>query len=53
MFILVVKIKDKWVIEDIFKFKTNGYFVDLAATNGLFENNTYVLEKNILGLELR
>ena len=39
------KDQDKWVIEDIFKFKTNGYFVDLAATNGLFENNTYVLEK--------
>ena len=30
---------------EIFKFKKNGYFLDLAATNGLMENNTYVLEK--------
>ena len=28
-----------------FNFKKGGYFLDLAATNGLMENNTYVLEK--------
>jgi hypothetical protein len=51
LFILGFKIyfgskeQDRWVIEEIFKYKKKGYFVDLAATNGLFENNTYVLEK--------
>jgi FkbM family methyltransferase len=39
------KNQDKWVIEEIFQFKKFGYFVDLAATNGLFENNTFILEK--------
>ena len=38
------KDQDKWVIQDIFNFKKRGYFLDLAATNGLMENNTYVLE---------
>ena len=38
------KDQDKWVIKDIFNFKKKGYFLDLAATNGLMENNTYVLE---------
>lgn len=39
------KDQDKWVVKDIFKLKKKGYFLDLAATNGLMENNTYVLEK--------
>ena len=39
------KDQDKWVVQEIFKFKKNGYFLDLAATNGLMQNNTYVLEK--------
>ena len=39
------KNQDKWVVQDIFNFKRGGYFLDLAATNGLMENNTYVLEK--------
>ena len=39
------KDQDKWVVRDIFNFKESGYFLDLAATNGLMENNTYVLEK--------
>jgi len=39
------KDQDQWVIEEIFNFKRSGYFVDLAATNGLFENNTFILEK--------
>ena len=33
------------MVEEIFKGKKNGFFLDLAATNGLMENNTYVLEK--------
>tara|TARA_E500000331_G_C17145432_1_gene664707 strand:+ start:269 stop:1042 length:774 start_codon:yes stop_codon:yes gene_type:complete len=37
--------QDKWVIEDVFKSKKNGFFLDLAATNGLMENNTFVLER--------
>lgn len=39
------KEQDRWVINEVFKHKRKGYFVDLAATNGLLENNTYVLEK--------
>lgn len=40
------KDQDKWVIEEIYKKnKFRGYFVDLAATDGINENNTYVLEK--------
>ncbi len=38
--------QDKWVIDDIFNFKKNGYFVDLAASDGLTGNNTYLLEKH-------
>mgnify|MGYP001200650951 FL=1 len=38
------KSQDKWVVEEIFNFKKEGFFLDLAATNGLMENNTYVLE---------
>jgi len=40
------KDQDKWVIEEIFNFKKKGFFLDLAATNGLMENNTFVLEHN-------
>lgn len=39
------KDQDYWVIRDIFKKKRNGYFVDLASTSGVLENNTYLLEK--------
>ena len=38
------KDQDKWVIEEIFNFKKEGFFLDLAATNGVMENNTFVLE---------
>jgi len=38
------KDQDKWVIEEIFNFKKEGFFLDLAATNGVIENNTFVLE---------
>lgn len=36
--------QDKWVVEEIFNYKKNGFFLDLAATDGLLESNTYVLE---------
>ena len=39
------KDQDSWVANEVFNHKRKGYFVDLAATNGLLENNTYVLEK--------
>ena len=34
-----------WVIDTIFNYKTGGYFVDLAATDGIAINNTLLLEK--------
>lgn len=39
--------QDKWIIENFFKFKKNGYFVDLAAGDGVFISNTFVLEKDL------
>ena len=41
------KDQDKWVVESIFKYKKKGYFVDLAATNGFHQNNTFFLEKRL------
>jgi len=41
------KEQDKWVIQEIFNYKKKGYFVDLAATDGIHENNTFVLEKRL------
>jgi len=38
--------QDKWVIEEVTNGLTNGYFVDLAAGDGNFISNTYVLEKD-------
>ena len=32
--------QDEWIIDTIFKYKKNGYFIDLAATDGLKINNT-------------
>lgn len=37
--------QDKWVAEEIFNFKKNGYFLDLAAGDGIVLSNTYFLEK--------
>tara|TARA_B110000858_G_C17620708_1_gene388852 strand:+ start:58 stop:735 length:678 start_codon:yes stop_codon:yes gene_type:complete len=37
--------QDEWIIDTIFKYKKNGYFIDLAATDGLKINNTLILEK--------
>jgi hypothetical protein len=37
--------QDKWVIFTALPFKRNGYFLDLAAADGITHSNTFVLEK--------
>jgi FkbM family methyltransferase len=37
--------QDKWVILTALPFKKSGFFLDLAASNGITNNNTFVLEK--------
>ncbi|UCE93161.1 MAG: FkbM family methyltransferase [Flavobacteriaceae bacterium] len=37
--------QDKWVIFNVMPFKRGGFFLDLAASDGITHNNTYVLEK--------
>jgi FkbM family methyltransferase len=36
--------QDRWVCENVFKHRTNGYFVDVGAYDGKDLSNTYVLE---------
>lgn len=38
--------QDKWVIEEVFKGMTHGYFIEMGAGNGIDLSNTYILEKN-------
>jgi len=37
--------QDKWVINEVLNEKKNGFFLDLAATNGIELSNTFILEK--------
>ncbi len=37
--------QDVWVIFKVFPFKRNGYFIELAAADGVTHSNTYALEK--------
>lgn len=36
--------QDEWIIKEVFKGKRDGYFVDLAASDGKSYNNTWLLE---------
>jgi FkbM family methyltransferase len=38
--------QDRWVVKKL-KNKENGYFVDLGASGGIKNNNTYALEKHL------
>lgn len=40
------KNQDRWVIEEVLNYKQKGFFLDLAATNGIHLNNTLTLEKH-------
>jgi FkbM family methyltransferase len=37
--------EDKWVIEDVYNRKRNGFFLELGAYDGFGISNTYILEK--------
>lgn len=41
------KQQDRWVVEEVFGVRHQGYFVDLAATDGVTLNNTVVLEREL------
>jgi len=40
------KNQDKWVLFHVLPFMENGFFLDLAAADGVTHSNTYVLEKH-------
>ena len=40
-------LEDKYIIENFFKNKTNGFFVELGALDGIQFSNTYYLENNM------
>ena len=37
--------QDKWIIEEVFNFKKEGYFVDIGALDGEYYSNTLILER--------
>ncbi len=39
------KAQDKWVVFSVLPLKRKGFFLDLAAADGVSNSNTYVLEK--------
>jgi FkbM family methyltransferase len=41
------KTQDRWVVDEVFKGKRDGWFLDLAASDGLNGNNTLVLERDL------
>jgi methyltransferase FkbM-like protein len=41
------KSQDRWIIEEVFPGLRGGYFLDLAASDGVSINNTIVLEREL------
>jgi len=39
--------QDQWVVENIFRGRRGGFFVDIGAYNGIEISNTYYLEKEM------
>jgi FkbM family methyltransferase len=39
--------QDKWVVEEIFKHRRGGFFVDIGANNGIDISNSYYLERQL------
>lgn len=39
--------QDRWIIEEVFPGKRGGWFVDLAASDGVNINNTLLLERHL------
>lgn len=41
-----VTFTDKFLIENFFKTKANGYFIEIGAANGVQDSSAYILEKH-------
>ena len=39
--------QDKWAVEEVYKYKRNGYFIELGAGNGRRQSCTMCLEKDL------
>jgi FkbM family methyltransferase len=39
--------QDRWVVEQVFNYKTAGYFLDIGAFDGVRLSNTFYLERNL------